>query len=308
MQKYGNFVRFTGYSLVLIFSFCFVNFRSLYPLLILNSTFFSEMSTKRILIPTAIKEIMISWQQKGKILKEIADLTGKPRSTVQSIIKKWKETGCVENQWCKGQPSTFSTRDANRLKRIVKTNVGASTDHIFKTFLAENPEKFSKSTIYGQLKKLKYVRRAIRKSMVIRTKNKLLRIRWARARKNWALDTWKNFCFSDECSAVLGKDSRMYCWRREDKKDAPYLVCPPKKRLVSTMVWGAITYGSQRTLKWVRGNINSQKYCSTLQELLPLLESAYPHGNYTFVQDNAPVHVSAETRTWLDCNSVNTSV
>ena len=123
MKKYGNVVRFTGYSSVLIFSFCFVNFRSLYPLLILNSTFFSEMSTKRILTPTAIKVMMISWHQKGKSLKEIADLTGKPRSTVQSIIKKWKETGCVENQWCKGRPSTFSTRDANRLKRIVKTNV-----------------------------------------------------------------------------------------------------------------------------------------------------------------------------------------
>ena len=75
------------------------------------------------------------------------------------------------------------------------------------------------------------------------------------------------------------------------------------------MVWGAVTYGGQKTLKWVIGNINSQKYCSTLQEeLLPLLESAYPDGIYTFVQDNAPLHVSAETRTWLDCNSVNTSV
>ena len=69
--------------------------------------------------------------------------------------------------------------------------------------------------------------------MVIRTKNKLLQIRWARVCKNWALDTWKNFCFSDECSVVIGKDSRMYCWRWEDEKDAPYLVCPPIKRLVS---------------------------------------------------------------------------
>ena len=233
------------------------------------------MSTKRMLTPTAVKEMMISCHQKGKRLKEIADLTGKSRSTVQSIIKKWKETGCVENHLCKGRPSAFSTRDANRLKRIVKANVGASTDHIFKIFLAENSTKFSKLTIYRQLKKLKYVRRAKSKSMVIRTKNKLLRIRWARARKNWALDTWKNFCFSDECSVVIRKDSRMYCWRREDEKDASYPVCPPKKRLVSIMVCGAVTYGGQRTLKWVRGNINSQKYCSTLQEeLLPLLESA----------------------------------
>ena len=101
----------------------------------------------------------------------------------------------------------------------------------------------------------------------------------------------------------------MYCWKWEDEKDAPYLVCPPKKRIVSIMVWGAVTYGGQTTLKWVRGNINSQKYCSTLQEeLLPLLESAYPDGNYTFIQDNAPVHVSFEARTWLDCNSVITSV
>ena len=142
--------------------------------------------------------------------------------------------------------------------------------------------------------------------MVIRTKNKLLRIRWAKASKNWALDTWKNFSFSDECSVVISNDSRMYCWRWENEKDTPYLVCAPKKRLVSIMVWGAVTYGGQRTLKWVRRNINSQKYCSTQrEELFPLLESAYPDGNYTFVQDNAPVHVSAETRTWLDCNSVN---
>ena len=60
--------------------------------------------------------------------------------------------------------------------------------------------------------------------MAVRAKYKQLRIRVAKARKNWILDAWKNFCFSDECSAVIGKDSRMYCWRRENEEDAPYLV------------------------------------------------------------------------------------
>ena len=158
---------------------------------------FFEMSSKSRLTPTAIIEMMISWHQKGKSLKEIADLTGRSRATVQTIIKKWKGTGCIENQWHKGRTSKFTTRDANRLKRIIKSNIGASTTHIFKTFLAENSNKFGRATLYRQLKKLKYSRKSIRKSMVVKAKNKHLRVRWARSRKNWTLDTWKKFCFSD---------------------------------------------------------------------------------------------------------------
>ena len=92
---------------------------------------FFEMSSKSRLTPTAIKEMMISWHQIGKSSKEIVDLTGRSRATVQTIIKKWKDTGCIENQWHKGRTSKFTTRDANRLKRIIKTNIGASTTHIF---------------------------------------------------------------------------------------------------------------------------------------------------------------------------------
>ena len=49
---------------------------------------FFEMSSKSRLTPTATKEMMISWHYKGKSLKEIADLTGRSRATVQTIIKK----------------------------------------------------------------------------------------------------------------------------------------------------------------------------------------------------------------------------
>ena len=48
------------------------------------------MSQKKTLTPTQVKEMIISWHQEGKSLKEIADLTRRSRSTVQSMIKNGK--------------------------------------------------------------------------------------------------------------------------------------------------------------------------------------------------------------------------
>ena len=46
---------------------------------------------------------MISGHQEGICLKKVADLTGKEPSTLQSIIKKWKDTGCEEKKFHKGR-------------------------------------------------------------------------------------------------------------------------------------------------------------------------------------------------------------
>ena len=51
---------------------------------------------------------------------------------------------------------------------------------------------------------LLHSRKSIWKSMVVKVKNEHLRVRWERVLKNWIMDTWRNFCFSGECSAVIG--------------------------------------------------------------------------------------------------------
>ena len=107
------------------------------------------MSQKKTLTPNQVKEMIISLHHVGKSLKAITDLTDRSRSIVQSIIKKWKDTGCLENQWYKGRPSTFTVRDANRLKRIVKTNVGASAGHIFKIFWLKIRRNFQSQHYIG---------------------------------------------------------------------------------------------------------------------------------------------------------------
>ena len=117
------------------------------------------MSQTKSFTLTPVKEIMISWHHEGKAktLKEIADLTRKAHSIVQSIINKWKDAGCVENKQHKGRPSTFIMHDANKLKWVIKINIGASMSQILKTFLAKNAKKFRKTTLYRQLKNMRYV-------------------------------------------------------------------------------------------------------------------------------------------------------
>ena len=143
----------------------------LFPLFLSSSIFasfvyikqhrFFEMSPKSRLIPTAIKEMMISWHQKGKSLKEIADLTGRSRATVQSIIRTWKDTGCIENQWHKGGTSKFTKHDANGLKWIIKTNIRASTvyhPHI-QNFLGGKSKYVWKGNIMQTTQKIKVLQK-----------------------------------------------------------------------------------------------------------------------------------------------------
>ena len=81
-------------------------------------------------------------------------------------------------RWSPGRSPTFNTRDENRLKRIIKTNIGASTKAIFEKFQAENPTHFSRATIYRHLKKMNLVRRSIRKSVVVKQGNRIKRVKW----------------------------------------------------------------------------------------------------------------------------------
>ena len=199
----------------------------------------------------------------------------------------------------------MTTRDKNRLTRVIKINIGATSKRIFELYNAGAPRMMSRASLYRVLKKMGYVRRAIRKSVVVSRKNVILRKKWARSRRKWDPDDWKQYIFSDESSVVVGKDNRMYCWRKRDEKDSPHIICPPRNRKFTVMVWGAITYSGERTLKWVQGNINSQKYVDVLEEkLLPPTEYAFPHGGYTFMHDNAPVHKSAFTTSWLDTKGI----
>ena len=145
------------------------------------------------------KQLIIKWYLEGKSVTECFKLSGRPWSTVKSIIKKYTEAGKVENQYRGGRKKIMTTHDRNALVRIVKNQPTAKTKNIITEFQAHNPTKMGRTTIYSELKSMGYRRRALRKTVIIRSENIKKRLRWVKERLNWAPEMWNNYIFSDEC-------------------------------------------------------------------------------------------------------------
>ena len=70
------------------------------------------------------------------------------------------------------------------------------------------------------------------------------------------------------------------------------------------MVWRAFSANGFTPLYRIEGNLNSGGYIELIQnKLLPAIPTLLPNGGLV-QQDNAPVHVSKQTTTFLDNNNI----
>jgi hypothetical protein len=100
-----------------------------------------------------------------------------------------------------------------------------------------------------------------RKKVAIREANKKARCKWCKKRRNWTVDReWNKWVFSDESQIVIGKNKKVYIWRKDEEKYSAQLVCPPSRRQLSIMIWGCVCIKGIGTLTNVEGNINARKY------------------------------------------------
>ncbi|EYB96308.1 hypothetical protein Y032_0151g2804 [Ancylostoma ceylanicum] len=110
--------------------------------------------------------------------------------------------------------------------------------------------------------------------------------------------------FSDEKKFNLdGPDGVKSYWR--DLRKNPIVFSRRNFGGGSLMVWGAFCAASKLEIAFVSCRMDSAEYQGTLQRhLLPFLRGRRLL-KYTFQQDNAAVHVSQSTKTWLSENRVN---
>lgn len=173
-------------------------------------------------------------------------------------------------------------------------------------FLQSTSVNVSTHTLQQTLHEEGYYARVGKRKPFVSEPNRKIRLNWAKERLNWTSEC-ETIIWSDESRfEVYGGDGRTYVWRLPNEKyDVNCLVPTFKSGRRGVMVWGCFTAHGLGPLIRVNGRQTSKDYVELLETyLLPFLDILDPDLEYTFQDDNAPIHRARIVHKWLEENQI----
>jgi transposase len=246
------------------------------------------------------------WKNNFKIA-EIARQMELPDSTIRSFIKRYKETGSIENLPRCGRPSAITERQKRLLVRETTKNRRAPLSE-----LAINTGlEVSTSTISNYLHNSGIDSYVAAKKPFISEENRKRRLAWCIERANWdVIPEWGSVIWSDESSVEIGRSSRReLVWRRVGERYNLDCLRPTfKSGRKSVMVWGCFVGDRLGPLVVCEeGRMNSNDYIEILQNSLMAFKTTMETEWCTTLihqDDNAKIHISRKTREWKERNGI----
>jgi hypothetical protein len=122
-------------------------------------------------------------------------------------------------------------------------------------------------------------------------------------------NNWSSIIFSDETKIMLGRNEKVYAWRKPDERFRPDCLGQlddfETTCRASVMFWGCIAYYGAGTLVAIDGNMNTDKYISVLDDnLWPVVVRHFSDRPWIFQEDNAPCHVALRANKWKEENGI----
>ena len=162
------------------------------------------MSRKGAELSTETKELIITLSESVQNKAELSRMLNIPRTTITSVLSKYRRTGTVETLTRSGRKRSFTNIDRNALKRLVKSNRRRILQDITAKLNECKTKTFSQKTVQRLLHSEGCKRRLAKKKMVVREANRKKRVKWCKERRGRTVDNyWKKVIFSDESQIVL---------------------------------------------------------------------------------------------------------
>jgi len=160
------------------------------------------------------EKIIVDLHMSGSSLGAISKCLKVPRSSVQTIVRKYKHHGTTQASYRSGRRRVLSPRDERSLVRKVQINPRTTAKDLVK-MLEETSTKWSISTGKRVLYRHTLKGRSARKKPLLQNHHKKARLRFATAHGDKDRTFWRNVLWSDETKIELfGHNDHRYVWRK----------------------------------------------------------------------------------------------
>ncbi len=249
-------------------------------------------------LPEELRDRIVARHRSGQGYKKISAALKVPKSTVASIILKWKTFGTTRTLPRAGRPAKLSYRGRRALVREVKKNPKITVAELQRC-IREMGESCRKSTITAALHQSGLYGRVARRKP-------LLSARYMKKHLKDSKMVTNKILWSDETKIELcGLNSKRYVWRKPGTAHHLSNTVPTVKHGGgSIMLWGCFSAAGTGRLVAIEGKMNAAKYRDIMDKnILQSAQDLRLGRRFTFQQDNDPKHTAKITKEWLHNNS-----
>lgn len=241
----------------------------------LHSTTSTTMGKSKEL-STDLKKRIVDLKKSGKSLGAISKQLQVPRSTVQTIVCKYKVHGIVVSLPRSGRKRKLSPAAERKLVRMVKSQPRTTKKQVCDELEAAGT-KVSVSTVKRVLHRHGLRGCRARRKPLLQKQHLKAQLKFAADHMNKDKTFWRKVLWSDETKIELfGHNAQQYVWRRKGEAFNPKNTMPTVKHGGgSIMLWACFAANGTGALQRVNGIMKEEDYLRILQDNLNLQPEGY---------------------------------
>jgi hypothetical protein len=230
----------------------------------------------------------------------IATLQNLPRTTISSTIHVDPERNEGQSKPRTGRPKLYTDQDERRILRQVRLYPKCTYADVRKACVVT----LCDTTLKTILKKHGISNWRAKRRPELTEEHAAKRLAWCLLRKNWGVEDWLKYMWSDECSAERGAGKKgTWVFRTPPQKWNKEMIDTYKKgKDISVMVWGCFWGSGRSELYILDRDFELKKHGYSANSYLEVLNHQLPAcwvPGLIFMQDGASIHTAHKVRDWF---------
>jgi transposase len=249
-----------------------------------------------------LRKLIIKLTCEGKSLRQIGEIIGKPHSTVQKVLNKYKYEGTLQNLPGRGRKKKLNDNDERMVLRRIRNDPKLSVPKLQPDVESVSGKSVCCETIRNVLHRYGFYGRMARKKPFISEVNRKKRIEFAKMHLNKDQHFWNSVIWSDESKFnIFTSDGGQRVWRKPNTALQIENIVPTVKHGGgSVFVWGCMAAKGVGNLAFIDGIMDRWVYLDILKKnLKKSARKLKMPAVYRFQQDNDPKHTAGVVKQWL---------